>query len=513
MTVPVFAWHSSLVRLRRVFSKWFLLSILCLEVLCSVCAADVIKLPLRKTVRNHPYQAASSPGVRNRRSIFKQQHRNVFGQPGEGYYIEVNIGTPPQVLNVLIDTGSSNFAVAAAPDPNLDMYFDRDNSSTYDDSGQLVSVPYTQGEWDGTLGKDTVSLYSLSNVTVTAEIAFILEAENFYINGSNWQGILGLAYAEIAMPDDTVEPLFDVMVRQGGVDNMFSIQLCGSLYNDISHNKYLGGSMIFGGTDDSLYTGDILYATIFKEWYYEIILVDVQVAGQSLNMDCKEYNFGKSIVDSGTTNLRLPLKVYDDVLARIKTKVATSFLGPDITNSFWASVDVLCWLEGNIPFDIFPVISLTVAMDKNSSFQLNISPQQYLRAVGEENDIGPDQDCFKFAITPSDSGTVIGAVVMEGFYVVFDRKNKQLGFAKTTCPQRDSSQTVSSIVGPNKYKGDAMDCAYTTAETDESALTIAAYVMAAVCVACILPLTVLLLRWKCPGHRGHDSATTDLISR
>lgn len=31
------------------------------------------------------------------------------------------------------------------------------------------------------------------------------------------------------------------------------------------------------------------------------------------------------------------------------------------------------------------------------------------------------------------SGTVIGAVIMEGFYVVFDRENVQVGFAATTC--------------------------------------------------------------------------------
>ena len=30
-------------------------------------------------------------------------------------------------------------------------------------------------------------------------------------------------------------------------------------------------------------------------------------------------------------------------------------------------------------------------------------------------------------------GTVIGAGIMEGFYVVFDRENSQVGFAATTC--------------------------------------------------------------------------------
>ena len=49
-------------------------------------------------------------------------------------------------------------------------------------------------------------------------------------------------------------------------------------------------------------------------------------------------------------------------------------------------------------------------------------------------------------------GTVIGAVIMEGYYVVFDRQNKQMGFAQTTCPQRQSSY-VSKVTGPHNTTG------------------------------------------------------------
>ena len=44
--------------------------------------------------------------------------------------------------------------------------------------------------------------------------------------------------------------------------------------------------------------------------------------------------------------------------------------------------------------------------------------------------------CFHFKIPNCvchHLGTVIGAVIMEGFYVVFDRQNSQVGFAATTC--------------------------------------------------------------------------------
>lgn len=42
-------------------------------------------------------------------------------------------------------------------------------------------------------------------------------------------------------------------------------------------------------------------------------------------------------------------------------------------------------------------------------------------------------DCYKFAISQSSTGTVMGAVIMEGFYVVFDRARKRIGFAVSAC--------------------------------------------------------------------------------
>lgn len=59
-------------------------------------------------------------------------------------------------------------------------------------------MPYTQGKWEGELGTDLVAIPRGPNVTVRANIAAIIKSDKFFINGSNWEGILGLAYAEIA---------------------------------------------------------------------------------------------------------------------------------------------------------------------------------------------------------------------------------------------------------------------------------------------------------------------------
>ncbi|XP_070481031.1 beta-secretase 1 isoform X9 [Equus przewalskii] len=231
-------------------------------------------------------------------------------------------------------------------------------------------------------------------------------------------------------PDDSLEPFFDSLVKQTHVPNLFSLQLCGAGFplNQSEVLASVGGSMIIGGIDHSLYTGSLWYTPIRREWYYEVIIVRVEINGQDLKMDCKEYNYDKSIVDSGTTNLRLPKKVFEAAVKSIKAASSTEKF-PD---GFWLGEQLVCWQAGTTPWNIFPVISLYLMGEvTNQSFRITILPQQYLRPV---EDVATSQDdCYKFAISQSSTGTVMGAVIMEGFYVVFDRARKRIGFAVSAC--------------------------------------------------------------------------------
>jgi len=418
---------------------------------------------------------------------------NLHGKPGEGYYIEMGLGTPPQFLNILVDTGSSNFAVAAAHQTYISDYFDTDRSTTFVPQATEVYVPYTQGTWRGHLGKDFVFVPSLANFSVKANIACIKESENFFMNGSHWEGILGLAYSEIARPNPHIEPYFDSLVSQTGTNDSFSMQLCGTIDLQSDIDVSMGGTMVIGGIDDTLYLGDMFYATIHKQWYYEVIVTDIEVNGRSLNMDCKEYNFDKTIVDSGTTNLRLPRKVFREVVYAIRDNTHLSHHDdsppPD---DFWDGSSLLCWEKGHTPWSLWPYLVLTLAESHNSTFKLAVSPQQYLRAVVDI--FNNNKDCFKFAVAPSDTGMVLGAVVMEGFYVVFDRANQRVGFAKSTCPNRDSS-TASNVQGPF-YNHDTFDCAYIKPKGGPSTLVTVAYVMAGICGACMIPLILMIAQWQ-----------------
>lgn len=45
---------------------------------------------------------------------------------------------------------------------------------------------------------------------------------------------------------------------------------------------------VIGGLDETLFKGVMQYVPIHKEWYYEVVITDISVGGESLNMDCKE---------------------------------------------------------------------------------------------------------------------------------------------------------------------------------------------------------------------------------
>ena len=40
--------------------------------------------------------------------------------------------------------------------------------------------------------------------------------------------------------------------------------------------------------DTDLYEGDLLYTPVVKKWYYEVVITDIAVGGESLNLDCKK---------------------------------------------------------------------------------------------------------------------------------------------------------------------------------------------------------------------------------
>ncbi|KTF74431.1 hypothetical protein cypCar_00034480, partial [Cyprinus carpio] len=111
---------------RLLLYSWTLLALL--PVPCS--GAVLLRVPLRQGPLSQtagPRGPSSSSRTRRGASAvnFVNMIDNLRGKSGQGYYIEMAVGSPPQKLNILVDTGSSNFAVGAAAHPFLHRYYHR----------------------------------------------------------------------------------------------------------------------------------------------------------------------------------------------------------------------------------------------------------------------------------------------------------------------------------------------------------------------------------------------------
>jgi hypothetical protein len=69
----------------------------------------------------------------------------------------------------------------------------------------------------------------------------------------------------------------------------------------------------------------------------------------------------------------------------------------------------------------------------NLCFLLSISPLDKQLYIQPMMGAGLNYECYRFGVSPSTNALVIGATVMEGFYVVFDRAHKRVGFAASPC--------------------------------------------------------------------------------
>jgi len=367
---------------------------------------------------------------------------SVDGKPGEGFYIALDIGTPPQRMNVLIDTGSSNFAIAGRRDPDVDVYFDRTKSSTLRDLWRRVTLRYTQGEWEGDLVSDLVSLAtSTAFATSRASFTLITSSTKFFLKHAKWQGILGLAYPGLSRPDRSEPTFVDLVVRDNQLSNVFALQLCGDKSIDFSASS---GHLAIGGVDPRAFTGNMYYTPIQREMYYEVVVADMDVDGKPLGVPCGVFNSQRTIVDSGTTNVLLPAAAFNALVSALKKATSSAFYLP-IPSGFWQRRQLICVADGTIDFAGFPVVGISLFANENHAFRLQLRPEQYLRVVGE---YGLRGNCYKLSIGPSgDTGTVLGAVLMEGFYVVFDKAGKRIGWAQNNC-QDTSENAITATLSP-----------------------------------------------------------------
>ncbi|XP_066999595.2 beta-secretase isoform X2 [Anabrus simplex] len=397
---------------------------------------------------------------------------------------------------VLVDTGSTNFAIAASETPDTDVFFSPSNSSTFRPLDGEVSVTYTQGCWKGHLGSDVVQFPNMSAPVVRCDISLIESSNNFYMKGAFWQGILGLGYPTIAQPNSNmVSWLEAVHMKNPNYSITFSLELCGAGSGPSFHIgsfQFLGDEKPFTSTFSS---------PIIREWFYEISLVGIHVGNETIDLPCEEFNNDKTIIDSGTTSLRLPNKVFQKLVQLLEAEVVIH--GLSIPSEFWYQSKVLCG-EVYSNMDNFPNLKLSVIQSESSYFIAELSPHSYIRKVYDTSENPGHENCYKFAVESSDTGTVLGVVLMEGLIVVFNQTNKTVYFNESVCGP------PVKLYGPFQTDTDLRKCSKFSNTGSPSALVITALVIGTL-VVILLYIKGLWLWERCNTRRLRPSGSCETL--
>ncbi|XP_043372756.1 pepsin A-like, partial [Dermochelys coriacea] len=337
---------------------------------------------LEDFLKKHPYNPASKyfPSLAN-----KFASEPLANYMDIEYYGTISIGTPAQEFSVLFDTGSSNLWVpsvycssTACRNHNK---FNPSHSSTYQATGQSLSIQYGTGSMTGVLGYDTVQV---GDIVDTNQIFGLSETEpGFTFYYAPFDGILGLAFPSISSSGAT--PVFDNMMNEGLVSqDLFSVYL--------SSNGQTGSFVMFGGIDSSYYSGSLNWIPLSSDTYWQITMDSVTMNGETIACSggCQ------AIIDTGTSLLAGPSSGISNINSNIGASDGT----------------ISCSAVSSLPNIIFTINGIEFPLPASAYIT---DESGYCNSGFESIDVG--------------GLWILGDVFIRQYYVVFDRANNQVALA------------------------------------------------------------------------------------
>ncbi|KAH9944776.1 aspartic peptidase domain-containing protein [Amylocystis lapponica] len=302
----------------------------------------------------------------------------------------VQIGTPGQSFVIDFDTGSADLWVPSSNCGSCGSHaeFDSSSSSTYQAGSGSFSISYQDGSSaEGDVASDTVSV---AGVAVTDQTFSPVTTESGEFQSDPADGLMGMAFQAISSLGAV--PYFFNAVQQNAVSQgVFSFKLAGS-----------GSELYIGGTDSSLYTGDIEYHSLSSnEGYWQIGSGSAIVNGQTVASSLE------TIIDSGTTLMYGP----SDGVSQFYSAISGS-QEYDSSNGLWS-----------FPCDSSP----TVAFSWENGQTWSISADDF--------NLGPvssGSDQCQGALGVSDVGEdrwLLGDTLLLNVYAAFSADQNAVGFA------------------------------------------------------------------------------------
>ncbi|KAI8890249.1 acid protease [Backusella circina FSU 941] len=390
---------------------------------------------------------------------------SLYNDQGSQYLIEVGIGNPAQTFPVTLDTGSADLWVPSSecPSSSCPFYrFDVSKSSSFKNLEKPFNIQYGIGSVNGTYATDTVTVAGASvqnqQFGLASSTADILQPnpsaggpgsdtpEPYNSSSSQVEanGILGLGYPALTQANSQGEGPYYPFVFNLAKQNIIKEPIF-SIFLDSITKQGWSGEIMFGGIDETRYTGNLSYIPVAglqsrasalsgnsssePQFYYWMVYgqgLGVNGSTPKTSPHWRLRDVGAYILDTGTTLTYFPTSVATDIV--------TAFAGADgFALERQAGVFVVdCKVaKSNSTFEL--------EMSQSSSFS---STPLVLSVPASELVIpldGPTADkattCM-FGIAPmGSSGGVgnnmylVGDSVLRSAYMVFDMGKNRVGLA------------------------------------------------------------------------------------
>nr|8DSR_A Chain A, Plasmepsin X [Plasmodium falciparum 3D7]8DSR_B Chain B, Plasmepsin X [Plasmodium falciparum 3D7] len=260
---------------------------------------------------------------------------------------ELLVGTPPQTVYPIFDTGSTNVWVVttACEEESCKKVrrYDPNKSKTFRRSfiEKNLHIVFGSGSISGSVGTDT---FMLGKHLVRNQTFGLVESEsNNNKNGGDnifdyisFEGIVGLGFPGMLSAGNI--PFFDNLLKQNpNVDPQFSFYI----------SPYDGKStLIIGGISKSFYEGDIYMLPVLKESYWEVKLDELYIGKERICCDEESY----VIFDTGTSYNTMPSSQMKTFLNLIHSTACTEQNYKDILKSY----PIIKYVFGELIIELHP---------------------------------------------------------------------------------------------------------------------------------------------------------------
>ncbi|OBT77750.1 hypothetical protein VF21_03810 [Pseudogymnoascus sp. 05NY08] len=359
------------------------------------------------------------------------------------YYANITVGTPPQPISVIIDTGSSDLWILAKTadvclNPKLIKQlpgdvgciggtYDHLKSSTYDKliSGGFQIQYVDQTESSGDYISETVSFngQNKSNNAIKELQIGLASTSTLPV------GVMGIGYNSSVAAATIYPNIIDQMVNQGLINTRaYSLWL-----DDLSAAT---GQVLFGGIDTAKYDGSLSILPVLgddkggRPSSFAVGLYGMSVGHAGKMSSITSSDFGIPVIlDSGTTHTLLPKAVVNPIINGLGAYDFTSQIG---------AILVDCGLRTENPDFIFgykfgnstnaPTIYVNLS-------ELILDFPSLDQSLLKDSFKDWDSVCY---LAIADSSTItdhpiylLGDTFLRSAYVVYDIDNDEIGIAQS----------------------------------------------------------------------------------